>query len=451
MLRTKWAAMMAVAATALVGCDVFDDDDDERIIAETAELRVLHASPDAPAVNVLIDGVVQVAGADYKDGSRELSLPSGTYSVQVDGLTPGGDTTVIGPVDLTLATDVQYTIVAAGDVANIAPVIVEGPGNSPAVGNVRATVVHGAPAAPAVDVYVTAPGADLSANAPLGSFSFGGILGPVEIPGGEYQIRVTAAGDAAAAVYDSGPVVLSSGLDLVITAVQNTTTGDAPISLVVLDGQTAAEIPDQATPASLRVIHNSPDAPAVDIIVNDDFDNPLVPGLSFPDFTGFVDVPPGAYNVKVTPAGDAGTIVIDADLDLLIGEEYSVYATGLLAEIAPQVLVDDRRSVATQAQLRVLHGSPSAGAVDIYATAPGTDITTVEPNFADVPFLAETGYIQLPAGTYTITVTPTGTTTAAIGPIDITIDAGGIYTAVARDAAGSGTPLGLILLDDFND
>jgi hypothetical protein len=25
----------------------------------------------------------------------------------------------------------------------------------------------------------------------------------------------------------------------------------------------------------------------------------------------------------------------------------------------------------------------------------------------------------------------------------------GIYTAVARDAAGGGTPLGLILLDDF--
>ncbi|MEL6367939.1 MAG: DUF4397 domain-containing protein, partial [Pseudomonadota bacterium] len=174
------------------------------------------------------------------------------------------------------------------------------------------------------------------------------------------------------------------------------------------------------------------------------------PGLAFPDFTDFVSVAPGTYNVKVTPAGDAGTIVIDTDLNLTVGSESSVYATDLLASIAPQVLADDRRSVATQAQVRILHGSPAAGAVDIFVTAPGTDITTVTPNFADVEFGDETGYVQLAAGTYTVTVTPTGTTTAAIGPIDITIDAGGIYTAVARDAAGGGAPLGLILLDDFN-
>ncbi|MEL7025429.1 MAG: DUF4397 domain-containing protein [Pseudomonadota bacterium] len=449
MLRNKLMAMIAVSTLALTGCDIFEDDDDTTIV-EPAVLRVLHASPDAPAVDVLIDGAVQVAGANFKDGTGNLVVAPGTYNVQVDGLTPGGNTTVIGPVDLELASGIEYTVIASGEVASIAPLIIELPNESPAVGNLRATVVHGAPNAPAVDVYVTAPGADLAASAALGSFSFGESLGPVEVAGGDYQIRVTLAGDAAAVVYDSGTLTLPGGLDLLLTAVQNTTTGESPISLSVLDGTGSSEILDTNTPASLRVIHNSPDAPAVDIIVNDDFDNPLVPGLAFPNFTGFVDVPPATYNVKVTPAGDAGTIVIDADLDLAAGTEYSVYATGLLAEIAPQVLVDERRAVATQAQLRVLHGSPSAGPVDIFATAPGTDITTVSPNFSNVPFRAETGYVQLPAGTYTVTVAPTGTTTAAIGPIDITLEAGGVYTAVARDATGSGTPLGLILLDDFN-
>ncbi|MEM6818776.1 MAG: DUF4397 domain-containing protein [Pseudomonadota bacterium] len=449
MLRSKLTAMAAVAAIALTGCDVFDDDDDDAaVVVDTTVVRVLHASPDAPAVNVTIDGL-SFNGVDYKAGTQDIRVPGGTYTVQVDGLTPGANTTVIGPVDLTLSADTRYAVIAAGPVATIGPVIVEIPDQSPAVGNIRATVVHGAPAAPAVDVYVTAPGADLGASAPLGSFSFGGSLGPAEVPGGEYQIRVTLAGTTTV-VFDSGPVVLTAGIDYLITAVENTEAGDAPVSLVVLDGANSFELFDVDTPAALRVIHNSPDAPAVDIIVNDDFANPLVPGLAFPDFTGFVEVAPGTYNVKVTPAGDAGTIVIDADLNLTVGSESSVYATGLLANIAPQVLADDRRSVATQAQVRILHGSPAAGAVDIFVTAPGTDITTVTPNFADVEFGDETGYVQLAAGTYTVTVTPTGTTTAAIGPIDITIDAGGIYTAVARDAAGGGAPLGLILLDDFN-
>ena len=48
-----------------------------------------------------------------------------------------------------------------------------------------------------------------------------------------------------------------------------------------------------------------------------------------------------------------------------------------------------------------------------------------------------------------MTVTPAGTKTAAIGPANITVNAGGVYTIVARDPLpGSGT-FGLILLDDF--
>ena len=442
-------AVIAIAGLGLSGCDIFDDDDDP-VVIEPAAIRVLHASPDAPAVNVLIDGTERVSGAQFKTGTGNITVAPGTYSVQVDGLTPGGVTTVIGPVDVVVAADTVTTVIASDTVANITPLLVTTPIGAPAAGNLRATVVHGAPAAPAVDVFVTAPGADLAASAPLGSFSFGQTLGPVEVPAGDYQIRVTLAGDPATVVFDSGTLALGAGADLLLTAVNNTTTGAAPITLSLLDGVGSSEVLDAAAPAALRVIHNSPDAPAVDVVVNDDFANPLVPGLEFPSATGFVEVAPATYNVKVTPAGTPGTIVIDTDLTLEAGVEYSVYATGLLAEIEAQVLVDERRPVATEAQLRILHGSPSAGAVDIFATAPGVDITTVTPNFSNVAFRAETGYVQLAPGTYTVTVTPTGTTTAAIGPIDITLDAGGIYTAVARDAAGGGTPLSLILLDDFD-
>jgi hypothetical protein len=401
-------------------------------------------------VNLSI-GSATVSDVDYKEGTGALALDVGTYTVKVDGILPGGNATVIGPVDLAFAADTLYSIIAVGDVANIEALVLTQPDTAVPAGSVRLRLVHAAPNAPQVDVYLTAPGADLAALAPAGTFSFGEDLGPVEVPAGDYQARVTLAGNAAAVVYDTGTITLSSGSNLLLAAVENTATGTAPISLVVQDGSGSSEILDAATPADLRVVHASPDAPPVDVVVNDDFANPLVSDLGYPDFTPFVSVPPATYNVKVTDSATQSVVPIDANLDLMAGIRYTVLAVGNLADIEPLLATDDARRVATNAKVRIIHASPTAQDVDIYVSAPGVDINAVAPTLTAVPFKANTGFISLAEGSYDVTVTPTGTKDAAIGPATITIENGGIYTAIARDAEGGagGAPLGLILMDDF--
>jgi hypothetical protein len=307
----------------LAACDS-DDDFTPAVVpdtppAATLNVQVLHGSPDAPAVNVLVDGGEVLGDVDYKIGSSQLTLDEGTYTIQVDGILPGGDATVIGPVDLDLAGDTIYTIAAVNDVAAIEPVVISQPDTAVSAGAARLFVLHGAAAAPQVDVFVT---------------------GPAEVTAGDYQIRVTAAGDSSAVVFDSGTVTLTDGDDLTIAAVPNTSGGAAPISLVALNGAGSLEILDVNTPTSLQVIHASPDAPAVDIVVNGGV---LVPGLAFPDATGFVETPGDTYNVAVTVAGNPGAVAIGpVDLDLTPGVRYSVFAVGELAAIEPLILTHHR-------------------------------------------------------------------------------------------------------------
>ncbi|MEM7079185.1 MAG: DUF4397 domain-containing protein [Pseudomonadota bacterium] len=414
----------------------------------TVNFEVLHASQDAPPVNVTIGASQAFSGVGYGSAGF-VSTTAGGVDVQVDGILPGGPAPVIGPTTLDTVDGQRVSILAVGPVASIEPLVLVD--DQPAVdaAEVRVRVVHAASTAPMVDVYVTAPTADITMEAPLGTFEFKGTLGPVTVPEGDYRIQVTIAGDPTTVAYDSGTVGLAGGSDLLVAAIPNVATGAAAVELVALTGSGALRLLDANSTADVRVIHASPDAPNVDVVAADNFAAPAVTNLAFPEVTGYLNLTPGDLNVKVVPTGAMMPVVIDADLSLAAATAYSVLAVGDLATIAPLVLVDDIRPVGTEARVRIVHASPSAGDVDLYVVAPGTDISTVTPNFTGVAFTADTGYVSLAAGDYDVVVTPTGDTTPAIGPVTISVAAGGIYTAAARDESGGGTPLGLILYDDF--
>lgn len=423
------SAFAAIAALALAACGGGGGG------ANPANLRVVHASPDAPNVDAYYEGSKIVTDAPYKAATAFIDVEPGLRTLTIN---PTGSSTSVITEERNYASDRYYTVLAVNEVADIEPLVIDDDGAAPNAGQAKVRVVHAAPNAPSVDVYVTAPDADLSTSTPtLANVPFKAISNVLQIPAADYQIRVTPTGTKDP-VYDSGTVPVAAGQDLVFVAVEQDV-GRAPISLLALTtdpNDPVVEIDDKQS--QLRVMHASPDAPAVDVLV----DNQVVlANVAYPVASDYLTLDAGTYNVKVNAAG-TGTTVIDADLTLKGSMAYTAIATGFLADLRPLVLEDDLSPPAAgQSKLRVVHASPDAPNVDVYAN--GNRV------LADVPFRTASGYLDVPAGTYQVQVRVANSNVTVLDA-PVVLEAGKIYTAVAIGSAtpGAANPLTLQVLVD---
>ena len=198
----------------------------------------------------------------------------------------------------------------------------------------------------------------------------------------------------------------------------------AVVSIVLALGLTVPTFAQSG--ARVRVVHASPDAPAVDVWVNNSvaFSNAPFKGI-----TNYAPLATGTYNVKVVPTGATEPVVINADLTLE-AKDYTVVAVGTLENIEPLVLVDNNASPAAgKAHVRFVHASPDAPAVDI-AVKGGPVL------FSNIAFKQVGEYLPVDAGTYDLEVRLAGTNTVALAVPGLALQARTVYTVFAMGLAG---------------
>lgn len=169
-------------AVTLVACDSNDNGDGETPSA-TAEVRFVHASPNAGPVTISVDGNAVAEGVAF---SPDPTAPAATDYVEVPldidaeiTVTGDGGNNAVDPVavdGLGLSEDERYTVIVAGDAteANAPEVILLGDSgiSAPPAGAINLRLVHGAATFGDVDVFLvpadsTAPSPDAPESAPL--------------------------------------------------------------------------------------------------------------------------------------------------------------------------------------------------------------------------------------------------------------------------------------------
>ncbi|CAG9621340.1 DUF4397 domain-containing protein [Sutcliffiella rhizosphaerae] len=118
---------------------------------QEAKVRILHASPDAQAVDVYIDNKAVVSGAKFKDATKYLPIASGAHKLEIF---PAGtkDKAIISR-ELSLDGGKFYTLAAVNKLNSLELIAVEDTTKAPK-GKTLVRLGHLSPDAPKVDVRI---------------------------------------------------------------------------------------------------------------------------------------------------------------------------------------------------------------------------------------------------------------------------------------------------------
>lgn len=152
-------------------------------------LRALHASPNAPAVDIYVDGTLTIPNLAFGQVSDYLAVQPGNHSLRIFPAGTGGQGQEVLNAELQgLKVGEDYTAVALDTVENLHAVLLHDTTDMPSAGHCKVRALHASPDAPSVDI------------APRGQppifrgLSFRSVTDFVEVPAGMVDLEVRPAG-----------------------------------------------------------------------------------------------------------------------------------------------------------------------------------------------------------------------------------------------------------------
>jgi hypothetical protein len=397
-------------ATAACGDD--DDDNGTDPQPQTATLRAVHASPDAPAVDIYVEGdnTPVATNVAYGAATGYVTVPAGTYNIQ---LRPSGADSSTDPIyetgDVVLGADQVLTAIAAGLLNSDDPADrfrILGTFDdfaTPGSGNAIVKVVHASPDAPTVNLDVGADGSNEITD--LARFADTGPTG-IDLPGGSPLTIGVVVDGLTVTTFTTPPLTAGTEYYLIATGLVAQTDIQAADAFVILAVDESGTLfirqdgPDAGS-AMLRAVHSSPDAPAVDVYA-EGIAIPLFTALAYGDASLYASVPAGMYNIQLRahPSTEADDVVYETGMiEVAANQTITAIAAGFLAPATPESafrilpFVEDW-GVPQSTLVRIVHAGPDAPSVDIDVGDDGSV------DYSDLARFADTGAegIALPSG-----------------------------------------------------
>lgn len=188
------------------------------------------------------------------------------------------------------------------------------------------------------------------------------------------------------------------------------------------------------TTQQLRVVMASPDAPAVDVMING---SQVATSLQYRNSTTYVPVTVHAQQVEIVEVSNSKSL-FQQTVTVPASANQTLLVTGPVAHLQGVLLTDGGATTTTaNGEVRVVNASATMGAADVYITS-GGGFAGSTPVASSLAFGQSSGYQAEAIGDYDVFMTAPGTSNVLLDTGLLALTQSQLQTVVALDAAGGG-------------
>ncbi|MFI4952034.1 MAG: DUF4397 domain-containing protein [Burkholderiales bacterium] len=352
---SRTLAVLCLTSLILAGCGKNNNNQG------SAQMRVVNAFSQASALGVTVNEKTVVSGLPFQATAPYAGIDSGTQTVTV-GVT-GASTSLVN-TSLNISGNTNYSYVVFGPQTAVAAILFNDAFSDPGDGFFALRFINAAAGPGALDLYVTAPGADLSATAPsVPSVAYGSpsIFVPIT-KGNTFELRIAPAGTKDV-IYDSLPQTFAEHSGTSIVAFGK---GSGKLVNAFLlhhdDTGTGALVDNLLT--QYKVVNASLVSSSLNVLVDDNLQLSNIPytGVSNYQRTGA-----GAHSFSVEATTTPGASLLRLVMTLAPATDTSIAFTGTAGALNAVVLPDNNLPPpAGTAAVRVVNTSADVASFDVF-------------------------------------------------------------------------------------
>ncbi|MEO8486295.1 MAG: DUF4397 domain-containing protein [Betaproteobacteria bacterium] len=418
--RRRFLAAALATPVALAGCKV-------RTInyfpGSTAHVRFVNAMVGSAAIDLVEGDTVLFAAIPFEGSTGFTDLENTPRKFRIRFT---GQTTDLGSIDLALAGEQSYTIVAFGTAERpellVAPDVM-----TSGSGQVQIRIINVAVGSPSYDVFITDPDVvfdnNLSPN--LIGIQGGSSTTSLRFEQRALRIRATPNGSSSLA-FDSGPLdfTVSSSVDLVLYTLGSQ--GLPAMMLLDVDGALRRQLVPSAI-AAMRMVNAAFQSGAI----IGKFDGTVFTAeIPYPGVTGYGFQAAGLHTVSFEAVATPGATIASLQYDFPRSLDTSLVAVGTAGAVQILAFPDDNRVPGPGTmRIRFVNASSDNGAYDAYLG--DTKLVSALAARTASPY-----FTQL-EGTYTVTFRDPGTGTTVLTVADLALGEGRVTTIYVTGVAGN--------------